>query len=142
MPEKYKKLWFSRDQNADAMVLNKQSMMYIIQSYEPDIHSPDYSLFNSKNPHMGLPLVYLCISGQDPLRDDGLVYEKILRDHGVKTKLDVYPGVPHGHGMFPGLQSGTRSYFNTVKSFGWLLGDERSDEDVRKLLPGGKPLLS
>ncbi|KAH6961825.1 Alpha/beta hydrolase fold-3 [Ilyonectria sp. MPI-CAGE-AT-0026] len=139
VPEKYKELWFSRDQNADAMVLNKQSMIHIMQSYEPDIHSPDYSPFNSKSPHTGLPPVYIGVCGQDPLRDDGLVYEKVLRDYGVKTKLDVYPGVPHGHVMFPGLRSGTKSFFDTVKSFGWLLGDERSEEVLRKSVPGGEP---
>lgn len=139
VPEKYKKLWFSREQNAGAMILNGQAMTHIMQSYEPDIHSADFSPFNSKSPHAGLPPVYLGVNGQDPLRDDGLLYEKVLRDHGVKTKIDVYPGVPHGHGMYPGLQSGTKSFFDTVKSFGWLLGDEKSEMDIRDLVPHGDP---
>lgn len=32
----------------------------------------------------------------DPLRDDSLIYEYLLREEsGVPTKLDVYAGVPH-----------------------------------------------
>ena len=37
----------------------------------------------------GLPPAYLQICGWDPLRDEGLLYEKLMRDAGVKTKLDM-----------------------------------------------------
>jgi acetyl esterase/lipase len=40
------------------------------------------------------------VSGVDPVRNEALIYEKVLReDYGVKTKLDVYPGVPHVFGF-------------------------------------------
>lgn len=30
------------------------------------------------------------------VRDEALIYEKVLREkYGVKTKVDVYPGLPH-----------------------------------------------
>jgi acetyl esterase/lipase len=33
----------------------------------------------------------------DPLRDDGLIYEQVLREeHGTPTKLDLFSGLPHG----------------------------------------------
>lgn len=30
------------------------------------------------------------------MRDFGLLYEAVLRREGIKTKVDVYPGLPHG----------------------------------------------
>ena len=30
------------------------------------------------------------------VRDESLIYERALREeYGVKTKLDIYPGLPH-----------------------------------------------
>lgn len=34
----------------------------------------------------------------DPFRDEGLLYADILsEEYGIDTRLDVYPGLPHGH---------------------------------------------
>ncbi|GME42156.1 alpha/beta hydrolase fold-3 domain-containing protein [Neofusicoccum parvum] len=136
VPDRYRDLWFSRDQNANAVIVNADAMKRLMEAYEPDVRSPDYSPFNSKTPHVGLPPAYIDVCGQDPLRDDGLVYERALRDHGVKTRLRVYPGVPHGHVMFPGLKPGQKAVYETIEGFGWLLGDEKTAEQLEKAVPG------
>ena len=39
---------------------------------------------------VGLPPTFFQIAGIDPLRDEGLLYEKLLREAGVKTQLIMY----------------------------------------------------
>ena len=46
--------------------------------------------------HIGQPPVYFPVCGSDMVRDESLIYERALREeYGVKTKLDIYPGLPH-----------------------------------------------
>ncbi|KAJ3460215.1 hypothetical protein MRS44_011082 [Fusarium solani] len=138
VPEEHKVLWFSRKQNADAMVINAKSREYVYRVYRPDIRSPDFSPFNSPSPHTGLPPVYIQVCGQDPLRDDGLVYERVLREHGVKTRLDAYPGVPHGAAnLFPTLTSSEKHQVDVLKGFGWLFGKEVRDEECQAAMKAG-----
>lgn len=39
--------------------------------------------------HANLPPAYVQVSGLDPLRDEGILYEKILRNAGVRTQVHV-----------------------------------------------------
>ena len=64
----------------------------------------------------------------------------MLREHGVKTKLDVYPGVPHAHfSSMPQLKLSQKANFDTIAGMGWLLGKSSSKEDITKAMapPGG-----
>jgi acetyl esterase/lipase len=37
------------------------------------------------------PRFYMQVPGLDPLVGEGLLFERILRENGVETKLDYYP---------------------------------------------------
>lgn len=137
VPEKWKRLHFSREQNREAPILNSESLVYLKELYRADVKSELFSPVNSegflKKP---MPPHYIMACGMDPIRDDGLVYEKMLREAGVKTRIDVYPGVPHGVSLFAaaGLDAAKKSSKDGILAFGWLLGKEVSEEEVQKAL--------
>ena len=51
-----------------------------------------------------LPEAYICVGGADGFRDENIIYAMRLYDAGVPTELHVYPGAPHGVGLFPQTQ--------------------------------------
>ncbi|KAH8660360.1 alpha/beta hydrolase fold-3 domain-containing protein [Xylariales sp. PMI_506] len=135
VPAKYKDLWFSREQNADAFVLSTSDITWIKEAYQPYEHSRLWTPFNVEGAHVGYPPVYFQVAGADPLRDDGLVYQKVLHDHGVSTRLDAYPGVPHSYeNLFPDLAVAKKNVLDRFKDFGWLLGRELADDEYHAAL--------
>lgn len=90
--------------------------------YKADPHSKYRTpmLFES---HKDLPATYFQICGMDPLRDEAFIYEEILReDNRVKTKVDVYPGLPHGFWpYFPEAEFGKNFQQDCIGGMKWLL---------------------
>jgi len=126
VPEKYLPLYKSREQNAYSPVLSKAFMDMYTEAYEADLQSYVWSPINwpgGEKAHAGLPRTYFQICGLDVLRDEGLIYERVLReDHGIETRVDVYPGLPH---MFvpnyPSHSSSKKYPKDTLAGLGWLL---------------------
>lgn len=124
MPEKYRPYWLSHEQNEHAPILPSAAIDMFMGGYKPDDDDTvDFAIFNHPKGHGGLPPTYFQIDGLDPLRDDGLVYERVLREEcGLKTKMDVYPGLPHGHwSFFPTLKASIKARKDQVDGLGWLL---------------------
>ncbi|KAK1964368.1 alpha/beta-hydrolase [Colletotrichum sublineola] len=93
---------------------------------KPDMESPLFVPFHfgkTGQGHKGLPPVYLQVAGLDPLRDEALIYERVLREEaGVATKLDIYPGLPHYFWThFPRLEKSRKFVEDSVKGVRWLL---------------------
>ena len=99
----------------------------------PDPFSPLFSPLLAKD-LSGLPAAFFQLAGLDPLRDEGLLYERVLREeHGVQTRLEVYDGFGH---MFwtnwPLLERSKEFVRDTLEGVRWLLdvgkGGERGGE--------------
>ncbi|KAL9106215.1 MAG: hypothetical protein Q9227_008748 [Pyrenula ochraceoflavens] len=131
MPEKYKDLQTSYQQNYHAPVLPQAAIDMFMESYKPDsanwLHTP---MIHPKG-HAALPPAYFQVCGMDPLRDEAVIYEMKLQEQGIKTKFDMYPGLPHGFwGFFPALSSSNKFREEQVAGLGWLLGKEPSWEKI------------
>lgn len=57
------------------------------------------------------------------MRDEALIYERLLREkEGIKTRLDVYKGQPHGFwSIFPQMKSSQAFVEDSIKGVEWLL---------------------
>lgn len=123
VPHGYKSVFLSRRDNQDAPLLNSAMIRDAYDQAGFDIYSSKFSPFNALNPHIGMPPTYIQVCGLDPLRDDGLIYERALRENGVSTRMSVYSGVPHGHySAWPHATTSRKWDFDVVSSAGWLLG--------------------
>ena len=100
LPSKYKadnKAW---DQNEFAPILSRKAVQLFLSNYVNSEKDHDNQLLSSllwKTGHADLPPSAFQVCGADPLRDEALIFERILREeHGTKTKVYMYDGQPHG----------------------------------------------
>ena len=123
VPEKWKDDYRSRSESQSDPVLkyNKKTAGGLNRELKPDEASPLYSPLlhpNLKN----LPPAFFQVCGLDPLRDEALIYENVLRENGVETKLDIYDGFGH---MFwtnwPTMERSKEFVEDTREGMRWLL---------------------
>ncbi|KAJ5488623.1 hypothetical protein N7539_003513 [Penicillium diatomitis] len=72
----------------------------------------------------GLPPTTFGVAGNDPLRDEGLLFAKMLCENGVPADVHVFPGLPHGFRRWFG-KSATGKKWDDVMSGGisWALSN-------------------
>ena len=93
-----------------------------VEAYKPDRTSHLASPLLHRAGHKDLPPAYIQICGLDPARDDGFIYDRVLREAGVKTRVDVYPGLPHAFWAFlPQLSSSKKYSADLIDGISWLL---------------------
>ncbi|KAK5744760.1 hypothetical protein LTR17_001836 [Elasticomyces elasticus] len=145
VPERYRKSFLAREQNAYATMLDVAALAALgeLNEWDANALSPDDSplrfpvLFQDQVPLSSLPPTYFQVCGADPVRDDALIYDEMLKEAGVKTKVDFYPGCPHGHWAFmPGIEVSEKAVVDTMVGVGWLLGKEVSREEGGKSMVG------
>jgi acetyl esterase/lipase len=125
VPDKYKEYYLSYEQNRHSPVLPVAQIDMFMKGYNADDNdSVLWAIFNHPKGHKDLPPALFHIDGMDPLRDEILIYERVLREeYGIPTKTYMYPGLPHGHwAFFPSLKSSEQFRTDQVEGMGWLLG--------------------
>ncbi|KAL0565212.1 hypothetical protein V5O48_016816 [Marasmius crinis-equi] len=126
IPEKSSLLSF--EQNKDAPVLNKEQIIAFIDLYNPSPTDTRMSplLLDS---HKGLPASYFQIYRIDPLRDESLLYEKVLKEERTADfrTLNSYPGVPHAfEAIFFDIKQAARFRKDLHVGLKWLLGQTKA----------------
>jgi len=135
VPEKWKHLYLSMQHNKDALVLPVSDLEIMAKQTGWDMALPWRSPLSSTHSFTGLPKTYFQVDGMDCLRDDGLLYEELLKEGGVETKLDFYAGCPHAHTTFlPGTEVARKCLVDLVRGFGWMLGQDVSGEAAVRAL--------
>ncbi|KAJ7459795.1 Alpha/Beta hydrolase protein [Mycena latifolia] len=121
VPERYKPSLLSYEQNKYAPLLPAESAIWTWSQLGGSPTDPEVSplLYSS---HKGLPPAVIQICGMDPLRDEALLYDNLLKNDGVKTKTSVYPGVPHAfqYGL-PGFKMAAKWEEDYRSGLRWLL---------------------
>jgi acetyl esterase/lipase len=135
VPEKYKESFLSTTQQAKNKTFSEETRKWLNTMVEADFTSPLRYAINARTPLSGQPKTYFQVDGADPLRDDALIYDEMLEEAGIETKVDLYKGCPHGHfSSFLGLDITNKANIDTIVGFGWLLGKEVSREEVARQL--------
>lgn len=128
VPEKYKAEYLSWTENVDDPVLKnpggppdvvfKELQKIVGFDFESPLFDPTYS----KNGLKGYPPTFFEVAGMDPLRDEGLIFEHMLQENGVPTKMLLHKGYGHMWWMnYPMLEASQRSGTERLEGVRWLL---------------------
>jgi len=134
IPEEWKHLYVSKQQNEFAPILSSSALDVLQMHTGWDVNSPWRSPLSSDHSLAGLPKTYIQVDGMDCLRDDGLLYDEMLKEARVETKCDLYAGCPHAHATFVPGKAAEKAQLDLVKNIGWMLGREVEESAARKAL--------
>ncbi|KAF2201168.1 hypothetical protein GQ43DRAFT_440856 [Delitschia confertaspora ATCC 74209] len=129
VPERFREEYESREANRSDPVLKELNEDLISVILAPDPKSPLWDPFNhalrQTDNSTKLPRAYFQVCGMDPLRDEGILYERVLRESGVETRLDLYEGYGHMFWTnYPELERSRKFGLDTVEGVRWLLRKE------------------
>lgn len=113
-------------ENEFAPILPKTTIdffMGLLKMGTPDLKDTKVNLVNSTEDEVtGLPPTVFGIAGLDPLRDEGLLYAKLLTEANVPTDVRLFKGVPHGHRRFGDALKASKHWDDCIEEgIAWVL---------------------
>lgn len=124
VPERFRHRYKSRFESTNDPVLGKLDGSGAMEIYRPDAESPLWDPFNHPNGHKGVAKAFFQVGGLDPLRDEAVLYDIVLRESGVLTRFELYSGFGHMFWTnYPEMDASLRFVEDTLKGVKWLLED-------------------
>jgi acetyl esterase/lipase len=91
-------------ENENAPILPVKTVKFftaLLKTPTPDLKDTKVNIVNATGEDVkGMPPTVFGIAGLDPLRDEALLYAKLLSEANVPTEIRLFKGVPHGHRRF------------------------------------------
>ncbi|KAK3386874.1 Alpha/Beta hydrolase protein [Podospora didyma] len=110
----------SYEENKNAPVLSAATVKFfgdLLKIENPDVNDTKLNPGNATPEQVkGLPPTVFGIAGLDPLRDEGLLYGKLLAEAGVATDVSVFQGVPHAFRQFGDKLAASKRWDEVVEN--------------------------
>ncbi len=122
VPEAYHPFYTAYEEYKDDVPIIDQTSMRQFFEYA-GIQPDDKTILTALDleAHKKFPPTYLATCGCDPVRDDGTVMARALKNAGVSVKQDHYEGLPHIFWYFPSVPEGYAFYQNTIEGIKWVI---------------------
>ncbi|KAH8635011.1 hypothetical protein IG631_10411 [Alternaria alternata] len=122
VPPSLASLYLSRTQSTNDPVLKGIPSGMIDEIYAPDPKSPLWDPFNHPGGHEGVAKAFFQVGGLDPLRDEAVLYDRILREKGILTRFELYAGYGHMFWTnYPEQEESEKFVKDTLNGVKWLL---------------------
>ncbi|KAI0730944.1 Alpha/Beta hydrolase protein [Earliella scabrosa] len=108
-------------ESCDTVLLDRAKVFRYLDAYAPSPTDPRAAVLHATS-HIGLPPAFIQVNEVDVVRDHGVVYERVLREAGVPTKLVRYPGGAHSFFYyFPEISASAKVDRDMRDGLRWLL---------------------
>jgi acetyl esterase/lipase len=128
-------------ENEHAPILPRKTVeffMGLLKIGKVDLKDTKLNIVNASEEEVkGLPPTVFGIAGLDPLRDEGLLYAKLLTEANVPTEVRLFKGVPHGHRRFGDqLKKASKDWDDCVEEgISWVLSRPQATGKFEIKLP-------
>ncbi|KAK3700471.1 hypothetical protein LTR37_015975 [Vermiconidia calcicola] len=104
----------------------------LLYKAKPDFEDRRANPGNATPPEVAkLPPATFGICGLDLLRDEGILYAKLLQENGVPTNISLFEGVPHGFRRFGDRLSASKAWDKVMhEGIKWALSKPAPSADL------------
>ena len=121
-PPRYLDRILSVDEIISAPGLTKEAVDYFAKVYAADPWDKRRSPLLIESWEGVARKAVISVCGWDPRRDEGILFEGLLREAGVEVRMDVHKGLPHGFWtVCRGLDVSREWERKLVEDVGWLI---------------------